>query len=317
MRELELIDAVKRMLGAAGGRVVAGPGDDAAVIRADAVAVTSIDTVVDGVHFELATHSPADVGHKALATALSDVAAMAAEPGEAYVALVLPERFSEQHALELVEGMRALGERTGTRIAGGDVVAGPTLTVAVTVTGWAPSADHLLYRGGARPGDLLGVTGELGGSGAGLRLIRGGAAAVPPEADELAARHRRPEPRLDEARGLAAAGATAMIDVSDGVATDARHLATASGVALELRLEELPVAPGVAEVVGADPQQFAATAGDDYELLFSAPPERREAIEAAAGVSWLGAAAAGAGVVFRSGSGEAVALEGFEHGRDA
>src|SRR5215208_7748944 len=119
MGELSLIAAIRERLGEPGGRLLVGPGDDAAVVRAEGVCVTSIDTVVDGVHFELATHSPADVGHKALATALSDIAAMGAEAGEAYVSLALPADFGEERALELVEAMRALADHTGTVIAGG------------------------------------------------------------------------------------------------------------------------------------------------------------------------------------------------------
>ena len=310
MGELSLIARVQAMLGPPRGRVLTGPGDDAAVVRADGVCVTSIDTVVDGVHFELATHSPGDVGHKALATALSDIAAMGADPGEAYVSLALPDGFGEERALELVAAMRELAERSGTTMAGGDVVSGPVLHVAVAVTGWAAAAEHLALRSGARPGDLVGVTGELGGSGAGLRVLRGADAGA--HSDALAQRHRRPEPRLEEGRALAAVGVTAMIDVSDGVATDAHHLAAAGGVALDLWLDALPVAQGVAAVVD-DPARFAVTAGDDYELLFSAPPERREAAEAAAPVAWLGEVRAGSGVVFRTASGEAVELRGFEH----
>src|SRR5690348_14665261 len=162
--------------------------------------------------------------------------------------------------------MRALARRTGTVIAGGDVVSGPALYVSVAVTGWARDPGELAYRSGARPGDLVGVTGELGGAGAGLLALRGGEAGAAP-----VERHRRPEPRLEEGRALAAAGVSAMIDVSDGAATDARHIAESSGVRIEIELPRLPLAQGVPDAC------FAATAGDDYELLFTAPPDRRAA----------------------------------------
>jgi thiamine-monophosphate kinase len=212
-------------------------------------------------------------------------------------------------ALELVGGMRDLAARHGVALAGGDVVSGPVLAVTVTVTGWSGSADRLVYRSGARPGDLLGVTGELGGSGAGLRLLNAGESTP----ESLIQRHRRPEPLLATGLALAAAGVTAMIDVSDGVATDAGHLAAASGVLIEVRLADLPIAAGVESAA------FAATAGDDYELLFTAPPDRRSAIERAAAatgtrVSWLGDVRPGRGLVeFRAPAGEVVDLRGYEH----
>jgi thiamine-monophosphate kinase len=298
--------------------VLTGPGDDAAVVRADAVAVTSIDTVVDGVHFSLSTHSAADVGHKALATALSDVAAMGAGPGEAYVSLAVPHDF--EGALELVDAMRSLAARQGFAIAGGDVVSAPVLAVTVSVTGWSGAADRLVYRSGARAGDLVGVTGALGGSGAGLLLLQGADPRdlAPEERDALLLRHRRPEPLLAAGLALAAAGVSAMIDVSDGLATDAGHVARASGVKLELRLADLPLAHGLASLTSSPPE-FAATAGDDYELLFTAPAERRGAVERAAeatgtSVTWLGDVRAGGGLVELQGAGgRVVELSGYEH----
>lgn len=323
MGELELIAAIERALAKRGGGLLRGPGDDAAVVRARGVAVTSIDTVAEGVHFERSTHSPADVGHKALAVALSDLAAMGARPGEAYAALTLPRGLSEAEALELVEGMEKLAERTGATIAGGDVIVANALAVTVSVTGWGGGPDELAYRDGAKPGDLIAVTGSLGGAAAGLMLLRG---AAPPELPApvrtaLEDRHRRPEPRLEAGRELARAGATAMIDVSDGIATDAAHLSQRSGVAINIRLADLPLQQGVEETArpaGLDPLQLAAASGDDYELLLSAPPFRRTSIEEAAHrastpLTWIGEATAGSGLRLEDPTGHPLTLHGHEH----
>jgi len=299
-------------------------GDDAAVVRARAVSVTSVDAVVDGVHFHLREGwaSAADVGHRALASALSDLAAMGAEPGEAYIVLGLPAGFEEQRALELVRAANALAARTGTAIAGGDVVAAPVLTVSVTAAGWADSEDQLVGRDGAQPGDLIGVTGRLGGAGAGLAVMDGRAARTPSAATALA-RALRPIPRLQEGRALAAGGAHAMIDLSDGLAIDADHLGRSSGVHLNLRLQALPLERGVAEIaaeLGVPPKEFAAGAGEDYELCFCAAPEERAQLERAVGelgevdVTWIGDVTEGApGASLSDGRGDAVRIEGFEH----
>jgi thiamine-monophosphate kinase len=298
--ELELIAAIETALADRSGRLVRWTGDDAAVTRARPYAVTSIDTLVDGVHFDRGTHSLRDIGWKALATALSDLAAMGAEAGEAYVSVVLPGDLEEP--IELVHGMEELAAECGATIAGGDVVHGPVLVLTVAVTGWADSEDELVGRDGARPGDIVGVTGELGGSEAGRRLAEAGETAPA----ELIARHLRPRPRLADGRKLAAAGATAMIDVSDGLATDARHVAERSGVELRIRLDDVPRPAGVSA-------EEAVTGGDDYELLVTVPPGRRDAAEAAAPLTWVGEVSGGGGLVLLGPDGPVRGLRGYEH----
>lgn len=303
--ELELIELIRSALAdRSGGRVLRWTGDDAAVVRARALAVTSIDTVVEGVHFSLSTHSPADVGWKALATALSDLAAMGAAAGEAFVSLILPAGF--EGGEELVREMEVLAEATGTTIAGGDVVRGPALAITVAVTGWAENEDELVGRDGAQPGDQVGVTGPLGGSEAGRRLLERGVRIGAPQS-ELVLGHLRPQPRLAEGRRLARAGATAMIDLSDGVATDAAHLARASGVELTVNIDSLPRPPGV-------DARAAAEGGDDYELLFTIAPERRAKADAAAPVTWVGEVGLGSGLVLLDDEGHRLeGLSGYEH----
>ena len=328
MREFELIDKLAERIGEAGVRegehVVIGIGDDAAVTTPDGITVTSVDMAVEGVHFRRETSSLEAVGRKALATALSDVAAMGAGPGEAYVALGIPPDLDEDGGLALFSGLAEVAAETGTALAGGDVTAAPAITLAVTVVGHVESAELIVGRRGAEPGHVMCVTGELGGAAAGLLLserpeLRD--AVAPDVAEALLGRLTDPRPRLGAGAALARSGAAAMIDVSDGLGADAGHLARASDAWLTIELGRVPIAAGVAEVAaaaGIDGRELAAGGGEDYELLVALAPERVEDASAAVaetgtGLTAIGEVTRGCGVELRATDGSARPPRGFEH----
>jgi thiamine-monophosphate kinase len=325
MVEFELLARLRERLPPAGSRVKIGSGDDAAVTLPGGATATSVDAIVEGVHFRRGEAPPQTIGRKALATALSDLAAMGAEAGEAYVVLGAPPDLVEEELDGLLNGLLALAGETGTTLAGGDLTRAPALTLAVTVVGHAPQVSDLVPRSGAEPGDVLVLTGALGGAAAGrLLLDQPGLAkeASAAMARRLRERQLDPTPRLRSGRALAAAGARAMIDLSDGLAGDANHVAEASGVGLRIEAGSLPLAEGVAAVAAAaaqDPLQLAVSGGEDYELLAALPPGRCEEASqrvddaAETALTEIGRVTAGGGVELRLPGGGLLEARGYDH----
>jgi thiamine-monophosphate kinase len=275
------------------------------------------------VHFRREQQPLPEIGKRGLAAALSDLAAMGAAPGEAYVTLGVPPDLDEEGCLAIFDGVAGLAAETGTTLAGGDLTRSPVLSIGFTVVGHAEAAERLVSRAGAQPGDRLVLTGELGGAAAGLLLLERPelAEALDGEiAELLRGRLRRPIPRIAEGLALAGAGARSMIDLSDGLGADAGHVASVSDVQLRIDVESVPLSPGVADVgraAGEDPLRLATAGGEDYELLASVPAERlEEAVEAvgAAGTSLtaIGEVAAGEGVELRLPGGRRLEPGGFD-----
>ncbi|HSS04932.1 MAG TPA: thiamine-phosphate kinase [Solirubrobacterales bacterium] len=330
MGEFELLERIRERLPQPGARVRLGSGDDAAITVPGGATATSVDALVDGVHFRREWSSLAQIGSKALAVALSDLAAMGAEPGEAYVVLGIPTDLDEDGCLELLDGIAECAARNECALLGGDVTRAPLLTLALTVVGHACAPEHFVTRGGACPGDALVVTGELGGAAGGLLVLE-----HPPEVmshlsphtgnkcdrDKLIARQLEPRPRIEAGRALAAAGATAMIDLSDGLGGDAVHIAAASGVGLRISAAALPLEAGVAEVAsgaGRDPIELATSGGEDYELLAALPADRladaASAVARRAGtkLTRIGDVVVGEGVEIRLPDGGLLTAAGFD-----
>jgi thiamine-monophosphate kinase len=236
--------------------------------------VVTTDVLVEGLDFTAELSEPEDWGWKAVAANLSDLAAMAAEARWLVLALTVPEQTPVPTLERVYAGVGEACRAFGVSLVGGDVSAGPALSLAVTALG---EAERPVLRSGARPGDRLAVSGPLGAAAAGLALLKAGG----PAATELlgrfpglAAAHRRPQPALAMGVALARAGATAMIDVSDGLAGDALHLAESSGVGVEVHDATVPLAPGVTEtaaLLGLDPLALALGGGEDFVLAAALP----------------------------------------------
>jgi thiamine-monophosphate kinase len=307
--EFDRIRDIIQLLGPQGGAL----GDDCALIPAgETVFALSTDVSVERVHFRLDWISLADVGWRASAAALSDLAAEGADPVGILCAVTVPSRAAAADLLEVISGVRDAAQSFGALVLGGDLSSGSEWSLAITVIGQTRSP---VTRGGAVPGDSLWITGALGGSRAALESWRRG--ATPPPASRQ--RYARPVPRIAAGRWLAEHGARAMIDLSDGLAGDAGHLAAASGVAVEIDLDGLPLAREAeqeAVKAGISAGQFAAEGGEDFELLAAMPPEFDGAAafarECGIPLTRIGSVVEGSGVRLLDG-GRVVTVKSFDH----
>ena len=261
--EHELLSAIRRVLSGAGPDVVVGVGDDAAVVApGSGQLVLTTDSMVEGVHFQGTLMTARDLGYKAIVASVSDVAAMAAAPRYALSALTLSDRVDAAWVMELFGGMREACDEHALSLVGGNLTRGTETALVTTIAGEV-APGRALTRSGARVGERLVVTGTLGASAAGLRLATLGTMPTPAQRAAIV-RHHRPIARVAEAQVLAAGGATALIDVSDGFTLDASRLAEASEVGLRIEIDRIPVAAEatVEEALGG---------GEDYELIATLP----------------------------------------------
>jgi thiamine-monophosphate kinase len=249
--------------------VLVGPGDDAAAWQGNSgIQLATTDTLVQGVHFDLSIITWEDLGRKALAVNLSDIAAMGGVPQYALVSLALPGEVEVESITRFTGAMADLAAESGTAIVGGNLAASPTVVITVTVIGRS-AGKTILRRSTALPGDRIAVTGYLGSSAAGLEMLKSGIAFDPATSKILRQAHLRPVSRLREGQILAEQGVRTAIDISDGLVADLDHICTQSEVSARIRTQDLPVHPAV-RANFANHADLALFGGEDYELLFTA-----------------------------------------------
>jgi thiamine-monophosphate kinase len=310
--EFGLIAAVTAAMAAASGQATAadqvvgstlllGPGDDAAVLRTvGGRVVATTDMLIEGRHFRRDWSSAADIGHKAAARNLADVAAMGAVPTALLVGFAGPDQLAVEWVTDLAAGIAAECAAVGAAVAGGDTSSAETVLLAITALGDLAGRDPVT-RGGARPGDVVAVAGTLGSAAAGLDLLIAGAALDSPDLADLVGAHRRPSPPYSAGPQAAALGATSLIDVSDGLVADVGHVALASSVRIELELRQVAAEPiaragalaQAAKLLGRpDWVNWVLTGGDDHALVATFPAD----VELPAAWTTVGSVAKGHGV---------------------
>lgn len=259
--------------------LVLGIGDDAAAWRCGgSIQLASVDSLRQGVHFELETTGWRDLGWKALAVNLSDIAAMGAAPRYALVSLSFPENTEAEDVEFFYKGLTGLAEKTGVAVIGGDLDGSPIVEVTVTIIGSAPAGSSLLRRSAAKPGDKIAVTGSLGAAAGGLKMLTNHLHFDDTAASTLRAAFLRPVPRLDEGLKLVECGVKAAMDISDGLFSDLGHICHASGAGARLEAASIPISSAIKDNFGKDAFELAVSGGEDYELLFTADDEKIERV---------------------------------------
>ncbi len=278
MKERELIDAIHAMTGSETGEsLLCGIGDDCAVVRKtmDQVLLYTMDTLVDSVHFDKRWHLPEQLGRKAVSVNVSDIAAMGGQPLHILFSLGLPSTYEEGWAVKLCQGVAEACKRYDCVLIGGDTVCSPCgVTLTLTVVGEA-QADQVLYRHGAKAGDIVYVTGFLGLAAGGLELCKRDLCKEE-QFKKLYDAHLDPVARVELGRLLAESGLVhAMMDLSDGLATDLAHICTRSKLGAKIYQQQLPLDPileNAASLLDHDPLAWMIAGGEDYELVLTAPP---------------------------------------------
>ncbi len=292
LSESRAVDLIRELIGEPGPGVEVGPGDDAAVFNfARGSVILTVDSMYEGIHFTLDAYGMADVGWKAMAASVSDVAAMGGRPACSLVSVAFGSPPTETDIRRLMGGIIEMAGWCHCPVIGGDICRSASgVGITVTVAG-CPGPSGIVPRSGAREEDLVGVTGTLGDSAGGLFILGSGSDDLRVRYPGLVEAHLRPKPRLEAGEILASSGATAMEDVSDGLATDLVHICDESGTGCRIDSADIPVSPGLgalAREAGRDPLAWALGGGEDYELVFTMPPGKFDGAPtalAAAGVS--------------------------------
>ncbi|MFC1979642.1 thiamine-phosphate kinase [Chloroflexota bacterium] len=265
-------------------QLLIGIGDDAAAWRGDAsVQLATVDTLVQDVHFSLGTASWSEVGWRAMAANLSDIAAMGGIPGYALVSLALPRTTEMDDVADLYRGMIELAQQAGVVIIGGDISGAPLVVITITVLGSTKSGDkRVLTRSAVEPGEQVAVTGYLGTSAAGLEMLSKQLQFDPETTASLRNAFLHPRPRIAEGQLLVDQGVKAAIDISDGLVADIKQLCKASQVGARIEIDSVPIQPMVKANFGERALEMALSGGEDYELLFTGSAEVIDRVKRAA-----------------------------------